>query len=86
MKKFSSLLLALSFSASLALAQTPPGPPPGGSPGGPHHPPRDCSKAPNDEMKARCEARQKAMESCKDKQGEEHKQCMMAAMPRKDKP
>lgn len=88
MKKFSSLLLALCFGASLAFADTPPGPPSGAGPGGqggPHHPPRDCSKAPNDEMKARCEARQKAMESCKDKQGEERKQCMMAAMPKKEK-
>ncbi len=84
MKKFSSLLLALTLGTGLAFADTPPGPPAGG-PGGPHHPPRDCSKAPNDEMKARCEARQKAMESCKDKQGDERKQCMMAAMPKKDK-
>jgi hypothetical protein len=85
MKKFTSLLLALSFGASVAFADTPPGPPPGAGPGGPHHPPRDCSKAPNDEMKARCEARQKAVESCKDKQGEERKQCVMAAMPKMDK-
>ena len=85
MKKFSSLIIALIFGASLAFAQQPPGPPPGGPEGGRPHPPRDCSKAPNDEMKARCEARQKAMESCKDKQGEEHKKCMMAAMPKREK-
>ena len=84
MKKIAHLLTALivGFSMSLAFAETPaapPGPPPGA--GGPP-PPRDCSKAPDEEKKARCEARQKAMEKCKDLAPEAHHKCMMDAMPK----
>ena len=82
MKKICSLLSGLSFgiSTSFALAQ-PPGPPPGGD--GKPHPPRDCSKAPDAEKKARCEARQKAMEKCRDLKPEDHRACMKDAMPQK---
>ena len=85
MKKVSRLLagLALGFSMSFAFAEQPPGPPPGGE--GRPHPPRDCSKAPDAEKKAHCEAIQKAMEKCKDLKPGEHHACMKEAMPRKDK-
>ena len=85
MKRSIYLLTALSLglSMSLAFSQEPPGPPPGGD--GRPHPPRDCSKAPDAEKKARCEARQKAMEKCKDLKPEEHRACMKDAMPKRDK-
>ncbi len=44
----------------------------------------DCSKMENAERKAGCEARQKAMETCKAKEGDERKQCMKDAMPKRD--
>ena len=83
MKKLSSLLTGLSFglSVSFAFAEQPPGPP--GGEGRPH-PPRDCSKAPDAEKKARCEAFQKAMEKCKDMKPEEHRACMKDSLPKKD--
>ena len=85
MNKFSSVLTALLFGLSMpfAFAQQPPGPPPGGE--GRPHPPRDCSKAPDAEKKARCEAIQAAMEKCKGMKPEEHHACMKEAMPKKDK-
>ena len=91
MNKISTLItaLALGCASTLALAQQPPGPPPGDGKGPGMHGPHDCSKAPDEEKKARCEAhqaaRKAAMEKCKDKTPEEHRQCMMDAMPKKDK-
>jgi len=84
MKKICSLLSSLLFglTMSLAFADTPPGPPPGAEG---HHPPRDCSKAPDAEKKTRCEAHQKAMEKCKDLAAEDHRKCMMEALPRPEK-
>ena len=91
MNKISTLItaLALGCASTLAMAQQPPGPPPEGGKGPGMHGPHDCSKAPDEEKKARCEAhqaaRKAAMEKCKDLKAEEHRACMMAAMPRKDK-
>jgi hypothetical protein len=89
MKKISITLSAclIALSSSLAFAQQSPPGPPGGGPGGPGmHGPRDCSKAPDAEKKARCEARQAAMkaaqEKCKDAKDEAHRKCMMEALPR----
>ena len=85
MKTISTLVAALAFGAfsSLAMAQQPPGPPPGSD----HHPgkhgPHDCSKAPDAEKKAHCEARQAAMKKCKGMTKEDHRKCMMDAMPKK---
>lgn len=79
--------LALGLFAQLARAQEPPAPPPAGEPGRPH-PPRDCSKLPDEEKKARCEAMQAAFkaaqEKCKDvAKHDEHRKCMMEAMPKR---
>ncbi|MEP7155814.1 MAG: hypothetical protein ABI905_08570 [Betaproteobacteria bacterium] len=83
MNKICGLLSVLMFGFSMSVAfaqQPPPGPAPGA--GGHPPPPRDCSKAPDAEKKARCEARQKAMEKCKDLAPEAHHKCMMDAMPK----
>ena len=81
--------LALGCASAVAFAQQPPGPPPGDGKGHGMHGPHDCSKAPDAEKKARCEerqaARKAAMDKCKDKTPEEHRKCMMDAMPKKDK-
>jgi hypothetical protein len=86
MKKIASLLVALCFGlgATVAFAQDAP---PKDAPKGEHSKrdpmkPMDCSKAPAD-MKDRCEARNKALEACKDKKDEEHKKCMMDQRPKK---
>lgn len=90
MRKIVHLLsaTAMGLTMSLALAQTPPTAPPATPDGKEHHPgmhgPRDCSKAPDAEKKARCEARQKIMEKCKGLNPEEHHKCIKDAMPKKD--
>ena len=87
MKKISCFLAALSLGVSASFAMAQPGPPPGAGPGeGRPHPPRDCSKAPDAEKKARCESMQAAMEKCKDKKQEERRACMKEAMPKRDQP
>lgn len=84
MKKISTLVTALAFGLTASLAFAQPAPPPPGE--GRPHPPRDCSKAPDAEKKARCEAMQAAMEKCKDKkEGDERRTCMKEALPKKDK-
>ena len=87
MKKSGHLLTALLFAlgSTLAFAEGPPGAGEKGERGDRPHPPRDCSKAPDAEKKARCEAHQAAMAKCKDMQKEEHRKCMHEAMPKKDK-
>lgn len=44
--------------------------------------PMDCSKV-KPENKDRCEARNTALTTCKDKQGDDHKKCMMDQRPNK---
>ncbi len=84
MKKISTLVAALAFGLTASLVVAQPAPPPPGE--GRPHPPRDCSKAPDAEKKARCEAMQAAMEKCKDKkEGDERRACMKDALPKKDK-
>lgn len=81
MKKFSTLIatLAMATAASFAFAQVPAAPAPGGE-----VMMKDCSKEPADKA-AQCEAYNKAVETCKDKKGDELKACMKDAMPKKDK-
>lgn len=84
MKIFRTAILALTISAaSLAMAQDPPAPPADGK----HPPMMDCSKAPDADKKARCEARQKAraemMEKCKGMAEQEHRKCMMEQLKEK---
>ncbi len=88
MKKLTSIVatLAVGLVASVAFAE---GPPAGGDkakgPGGPHRmmETRDCAKAPAD-MKDRCEAHNKMVETCKAKPaGEERKKCVMENRPKK---
>jgi hypothetical protein len=88
MKKISTLAAALAFGLTASVVFAQPAPPPPGE--GRPHPPRDCSKAPDAEKKAHCEAMQAAMkaarEKCKDKaEGDERRNCMKDAMPKKDK-
>jgi hypothetical protein len=85
MKMISTLLATLLLGTSaVAFAQD--APPPGDK--GPRHDPMkamDCGKAPAD-MKDRCEMRNKALETCKDKAEDRkaHRECMMAQRPKKD--
>ncbi len=85
MKKMASIVAALTvgLAASLAFAE---GPPAAGEHKGGHHPmmhTRDCAKAPAD-MKDRCEAHNKMIETCKAKpEGEERKKCVMENRPKK---
>ncbi len=85
MKKIATIIAALTFgvAANVAFAADTP-PPDGEHKHGDHTKPHDCTKAPADH-KARCEARNKALEVCKDKKGEDHKKCMMDQRPKKDK-
>ncbi len=84
MKKIASIVAALTvgLTASLAFADTPPAP---GEHKGPRHhamQTRDCAKAPAD-MKDRCEAHNKMIETCKAKpEGEERKKCVMENRPK----
>ena len=85
MKKIASIVagLSLGLAASLAFADTPPVP-------GEHKGPRqhmmqtrDCAKAPAD-MKERCEAHNKMIETCQAKpEGEERKKCVMENRPKR---
>ena len=86
MKKFAALTAALLMGlASASFAE----PPKGEGPGPGKHPPRDCSKAPDAEKKARCEEHQAAMkaamEKCKGKEGDARKSCMQENMPKRKK-
>jgi hypothetical protein len=81
-------LVAAALFAGVAFAQTPPDGPKGpGGPGmepGKMHEQRDCSKVPAERQKM-CEARNKALEKCKDKTArEDHRKCMMENMPRRE--
>ncbi|MBL8512881.1 MAG: hypothetical protein JNJ55_02740 [Betaproteobacteria bacterium] len=80
MKKIAVLTAALLMGiASVSFAE----PPKGEGPGPGKHPPRDCSKAPDAEKKARCEAHQAAMKTCEGKEGDARKACMKENMPKK---
>lgn len=43
---------------------------------------RDCSKASSPEMKAQCEARNKASAKCENEKGPDRRKCMYEALPR----
>jgi hypothetical protein len=45
---------------------------------------KDCTSITDGARKAKCEARQAAMEKCKDTKGDDRKKCMMDAMPKKE--
>ena len=80
MKKLSVLMAALLLSsAGLVLADAPKE----GEPGKRPHPPMDCSKAPDAEKKARCEAHQAARKKCMEKEGDARKACMDEMRPKK---
>jgi hypothetical protein len=79
MKKLSVLAVSLCLSLSgLAMAE-----PPKDGEGKRRHPPMDCSKAPDAEKKAKCEAHQAARKQCMDKEGDARKACMEALRPKK---
>ena len=84
MKKVASIVAALALGLTSAMAFADPGQ--AGEHKKPHHDmmkARDCAKAPAD-MKDRCEAHNKIIETCKAKpEGEERKKCMMENRPKK---
>ena len=80
MKKYLSLVAGLVFAASstLAFAQT-------AAPQAADAPKMaDCSKEESPDKKAYCEAKNAAMDSCKDKKGDEMKACVKDAMMKKE--
>jgi Skp family chaperone for outer membrane proteins len=81
MKKSSTLLatLVLAACSTFAFAQAP-----AAAPADKEPMMKDCSKEAPDKA-AQCEAYNKAVETCKDKKGDELKACMKEAMPKKDK-
>lgn len=83
MKKISMLLVAMAFglSSAAAFAEAP------AEHSGEKHQARvmDCSKAKDPDRRAMCEKRKAAMESCKDKHGKDHRQCMKDARGSADK-
>ena len=79
MKKISMLLVAIALGLSSvgAMAEESAAP----ADGKRHPKMHDCSKMTNADHKARCETRQAAMASCKDKpQGQERRACLKSAM------
>lgn len=89
LKSCSALLLA-ALLAGVAYAQPGPGtanagPSGNGNPAAVKTMPRDCTQAPRPELcKERQEARQKAMEACKDKAGPDRRECLRAHRPAVD--
>jgi hypothetical protein len=80
MKKYLSLVAGLAFAASssMAFAQAAA---PQAAEGAKM---ADCSKEESPDKKAYCEAKNAAMESCKDKKGDEMKACVKDAMMKKE--
>lgn len=77
MKTVSTLVATMMLClSSVAMAQSAP-PAEGSAPAQQNLAPQDCAKVPAD-MKDRCEARNKALEACKDKKDDAaaHRQCM----------
>ncbi len=79
MKKYLSLVAGLVFAASSSMAFAQAAPQAADAPKM-----ADCSKEESPDKKAYCEAKNAAMESCKDKKGDEMKACVKDAMMKKE--